>query len=35
MLKDIDKYLAIENLQEDSRADLLSRREKLKGAIEQ
>ena len=35
MLKDIDKYLAIENLQEDSRVDLLSRREKLKGAIEQ
>ena len=35
MLKDIDKYLAIENLQEDSRAYLLSRREKLKGAIEQ
>ncbi len=35
MLKDIEKYLAIENLQEDSRADLLTRREKLKGAIEQ
>lgn len=35
MLKDIEKYLAIENLQEDSRADLLNRREKLKGAIEQ
>jgi tRNA (adenine22-N1)-methyltransferase len=32
-LKDIDKYLSIENLQEESRAELLNRKEKLKEAI--
>ncbi len=32
-LRDIEKYLAIENLQEESRAELLWRREKLREAI--
>ena len=34
-LKDIEKYLAIDNLQEESRAELCSRREKLKEAIKE
>ena len=34
-LKDIDKYLSIANLQEESRAELLNRKEKLKEAIKQ